>query len=317
VSSGYFTCDRWAAYESQSSKFSVQQNAGSVTPPAGFTNYLGVTSLSAYSIGASDYFAIAQPIEGYNVADFNLGTANAKTFTLSFWVRSSLTGTFGGSFYNSAATRFYAFNYTISSANTWTQISVTVPGDTAGTWLTNNSGGLTVYFGLGVGSSYTGTANTWGGQAYAPTSNVSVVGTSGATFYITGVQLEVGTQATTFDYRSYGTELALCQRYYVRLGSPFNTIAGGARLATGTCTTASACAIPIYMPASMRSAPTVGFSAINIANASNDTALTSVSGVVQLNNLITADHNTGGGMSGLGQIKATGSSSYIDYSSEL
>ena len=131
------------------------------------------------------------------------------------------------------------------------------------------------------------------------------------------VQLEVGSTATSFDYRSYGTELALCQRYYVRLGSPFNTITAGSRLATGTCTTASACAIPNYMPVSMRSAPTVGFSSINIANVSNDTALTSVSGVVQLNSLITADYNTGGGMSGLGQIKATGSAAFIDYSSEL
>jgi hypothetical protein len=313
-----YTLDRWLYYASQASKFTIQQNAGSVTPPVGYTKYLGVTSLSAYTVGSGEIFQLGQYIEGFNTADLAWGTANAKTVTLSFQVYSSLTGTFGGALRNSASDRSYPFTFTVSSANTWTSISVTIAGDTSGTWVTDNGIGIRFTFGLGMGSSFSGTAGSWASANYiSATGATSVVGTNGATFYITGVQLEVGSSATGYEYRQYGQELALCQRYYVRLGSPFNTIAGGSRLATGTCTTASACAIPIYMPASMRSAPTVAFSAINIANASNDTALTSVSGVVQLNNLITADYNTGGGMSGLGQIKATGSSSYIDYSAEL
>jgi len=210
-----YTLDRWAAYGSAASKFSVQQNAGAVTPPVGFTNYLGVTSASAYSVGASEFFYVQQRIEGFNTADLAWGTANAKTVTLSFQVYSSLTGTFGGSLINSSNNRSYPFSYSIPVANTWTTISVTIAGDTTGTWATTNGTGINVSFNLGAGSTYLGTANTWAAtRYYAPTGATSVVGTSGATFYITGVQLEVGTSATGFEYRQYQQELALCQRYY-------------------------------------------------------------------------------------------------------
>ncbi len=212
---GYFSLDRWYTFSAQSSKFSLQQNAGSVTPPAGFTNYLGATSLSAYSVLAGDYFNVLQKVEGFNTADLSWGTASAASVTVSFWVRSSLTGTFGGSIQNSAQTRSYPFSYTISTANTWEQKTVTIPGDTTGTWLTTNGTGLAVIFNLGAGSTFSGTANAWATANYTnPTGAVSVVGTSGATFYITGVQLEKGSTATSFDYRPYGTELALCQRYF-------------------------------------------------------------------------------------------------------
>jgi hypothetical protein len=214
-----YTLDRWAAYGNVASKFSVQQNAGSVTPPVGFTNYLGATSLSAYSVTASDGFSIRQLIEGYNIADLNWGTANAKTVTLSFWVRSSLTGTFGGTLSNSAFNRSYPFTYTISAANTWEQKSVTIAGDTSGTWLTTNGIGIRILFGLGTGSTYSGTAGAWAGATYeSATGATSVVGTNGATFYITGVQLEVGSSATGFEYVNYQTSLANCQRYFYLLG---------------------------------------------------------------------------------------------------
>ena len=212
---GSFALDRWKLALYQASKLTCQQNAGSVTPPVGFTNYLGITSSSAYSIVTGDVFAVFQRIEGYNVADLGWGTANAKTVTLSFQVYSSLTGTFGGSIMNSANNRAYPFTYTISSANTWTTISITIAGDTTGTWLTTNGNGLQLSFGLGVGATYSGTAGSWSGNQYfSATGAVSVVGTNGATFYITGVQLELGVSATSFDYRAYGQELALCQRYY-------------------------------------------------------------------------------------------------------
>ena len=174
------------------------------------------TSLSAYTVGSSEYFLLSQPIEGLNVADLGWGTANAQTVTLSFWVRSSLTGTFGGAFGNSAGTRSYPFSYTINSANTWEQKTITVAGDTTGTWLTTNGTGIRLLFGLGCGSSVSGTAGAWAGSALtSATGATSVVGTNGATFYITGVDLRVGSYTVVpQDFRAYGTELALCQRYF-------------------------------------------------------------------------------------------------------
>lgn len=210
-----YTVDRWQAVNTQPSKFTVQRNAGSVTPPVGFTNYLGATSSSAYSVLSGDTFLLRQFIEGFNTADLAWGTASAATVTLSFWVRSSLTGTFGGALSNNAGNRAYPFSYTINSANTWEFETITIPGDITGTWDTGNTVGIDVRFGLGSGSSFTATANTWGAtNAVQPTGTVSVVGTNGATFYITGVQLEKGSTATSFDYRPYGTELSLCQRYF-------------------------------------------------------------------------------------------------------
>jgi hypothetical protein len=212
-----YSLDRWKCRRSQASKYTIQQNAGSVTPPAGFTNYLGVTSSSAYSVGASDFFAVQQLIEGYNLADLGWGTSTAQTVTLSFWIRSSLTGTFGGALNNGAEIRAYGFTYTINSANTWEYKTITIAGDTTGTWLTTNGIGLYVNFNLGTGSLYgIATNGSWtaGSTQFTPSGTVSVVGTNTATWYVTGVQLEKGTQATAFDFRDYGNELRMCQRYY-------------------------------------------------------------------------------------------------------
>ena len=249
-----YSLDRFATYGSQASKFSVQQNAGSVTAPAGFINYLGITSLSAYSITSTDTFALYHRIEGFNTADLGWGTANAKTVTLSFWVRSSLTGTFGGSFRNDGSTRSYPYSYTISAANTWEYKTITIAGDTSGTWQTNNGLGIDVIFGFGVGSSNSGTAGSWYSADYrSATGATSVVGTNGATFYITGVQLEKGSTATSFDYRPYGTELALCQRYYENVG-----IAASGDIVIGGYSGGSSYAyLSFPFAAVKRSAPTV------------------------------------------------------------
>jgi hypothetical protein len=210
-----YTVDRWKFASNLTTKGTWQQNAGSVTAPAGFAKYLGFTSNSAYSVASGDYFAFVQPIEGLNVLDFAWGTASAKTVTLSFWVRSSLTGTFGGALKNYDSTRSYPFTYTISAANTWEFKTVTIPGDTSGTWLTTNGIGVEVLLAFGVGSTYSGTAGAWASTNYiSATGATSVVGTNGATFYITGVQLEVGSVATPFERRLYPQELAMCQRYY-------------------------------------------------------------------------------------------------------
>ncbi len=199
------------------SKISTQR---STTAPAGFTNSQLITSLSAYSIGASEHFGLIQAIEGFNCADLDWGTASAQAVTLSFKVRSSLTGTFGGFIANSAADRCYIYSYTISAANTWETKTITIPGDTTGTWLKNNDVGIYVSFGVAAGSSVTTTAGTWGSTLYrSVTGQTSLVGTNGATFYITGVQLEAGTNASAFERRDYGRELMMCQRYYQKMTS--------------------------------------------------------------------------------------------------
>jgi hypothetical protein len=210
-----YQIDRWRYFGSQASRITMGQNQGGVTPPAGFTNYLGVTSSSAYTLLASDFFGYQQFVEGFNVADLGWGTANAQPVTVSFWVRSSLTGMFGGSIQNSATNRSHPFSYTIAAANTWEYKTVTIPGDTSGAWLTNNGRGLGLNFMFGVGSNNSGTAGAWTSSDHrSVTGAVSVVGVNGATFYITGVQLEAGSVASPFERRAYGQELALCQRYY-------------------------------------------------------------------------------------------------------
>ena len=318
---GQYTLDRWQAFLTQASKYSVQQNAGSITPPVGFTNYLGCTSSSAYSVGASDTFGIRQYIEGYNVADLGWGTANAKTITISAWVRSSLTGTFGGAIQNNNQNRAYPFTFTISSANTWTQISVTIAGDTSGTWLTTNGAGLSVIFNLGTGSTYSGTAGSWSSTLYfAPTGATNVVGTNGATFYITGVQLEVGSVATPFERIDYGTELAMCQRYYwkitgstnVPFGSGFNESTTSGQSIT-------------FFPVEMRTAPTAleqsgTASHYRIRHAATDTNLSAVPVFQNASNWLawTSATVASGLTAGQGSfLRSNNASAYLAWSAEL
>ena len=211
---GAYALDRWYLEEATDGAATVQQVSDG---PTGFTNSLKVTVTSTdTSIGASQYFEVDQNIEGFNTADLSFGTASASTITISFWVKSSLTGTFGGSIRNSAANRSYPFSYTISSANTWEQKTVTITGDTSGTWIGATNGiGLRLTFALAAGSSLSGTVNTWAGaNLLAPTGSTNLMGTASATWQVTGVQLEVGSTATPFERRMYGQELALCQRYY-------------------------------------------------------------------------------------------------------
>ena len=315
VNDGYML-DRWKFNCSQASKFTAQQSS---TAPAGFSNSMLFTVTSAVTVGSTDNFMFSQRVEGFNFADLGWGTADAKPVTLSFWVRSSLTGTFGGSFQNSAENRSYPFTYTISAANTWEQKTVTVAGDTSGTWVGATNGvGLKLWFGLGLGSTYSGTAGAWAGATYfSATGATSVVGTNGATFYITGVQLEKGSTATSFDYRPYGTELALCQRYYAKVGGGANYTAVGSGF-NGTTTDTSTY---IKFPTSMRASPTVTQSSLAVSHgAFAVTAITSISGTnagndsANINFVVASGLTAGGAHVVLGN---NSSSAYVALTAEL
>jgi hypothetical protein len=249
-SNNTYTLDRWVMGTDLDGKFTLSQSS---TAPAGFNNSLLVTSSSAYSVPSGGFYRVSQYIEGYNIADLGWGTANAKTVTLSFWVRSSLTGTFGGALYNSGGSRSYPFTYTISSADTWEQKSITIPGDTSGTWLTTNGFGVAVNFSMGMGSNYLGPAGSWASALYvSATGSTNIVSTNGATWYVTGVQLEVGSTASSFEYRSYGTELNLCYRYYWKAVNP--------HLAGVASNTTALNRMGTSLPVTMRASPTVSYS---------------------------------------------------------
>ena len=290
--SSVFTTDRWLVAYTQTSKFTAEQTISGTAAPAGFTDYLGITSSSAYSVLTGDTFGIFHRIEGFNTADLGWGAAGAQTVTLSFWVRSSLTGTFGGAFNNSAADRSYPFSYTISAANTWEQKTVTVAGDTTGTWLTNNGIGIQIVFGLGSGSTFSGTAGAWAaGNFRTVTGAVSVVGTNGATFYITGVQLEAGSVATPFERRDYGRELIMCQRYYQKsyeIGTVPGTSVTGTYLGLVAGSANTSAASNGYTPTfynykvEMRAAPTLTI--YDAAGNSNRVSTLSFGGLVRTDN---------------------------------
>ena len=245
-----FPVDRFKFYSAASSKLSGQQ---STEAPSGFTNSVLLTSLAATTPSAGDEYQLYHQIEGFNTADLGFGTASAQPITLSFWVRSSLTGTFAGAMNNNGGTRSYVFTYTISAANTWEQKTITIAGDTSGTWNTGNLIGFQVLWDLGSGSNFEVTAGSWVSSIDSRTSGaVSLIGTSGATFYITGVQLEAGDTATPFEHRSYGQEFALCQRYYIKMGGDALADVYGAGYITGSGFILDTLTFPVKM----RSIPT-------------------------------------------------------------
>jgi hypothetical protein len=245
-----YTLDRWFAFENGSMVFSIQRSS---TAPTSFTNSILITTTTGAVAGASERSQLCSRIEGFNVADLTWGTANAKTVTLSFWIRSSLTGQFGGSLQNVNADRSYPFSFTISAANTFEYKTITITGDTTGTWATDNSTGIQLNFDLGMGSSLLGTAGAWAAADYrGATGDTKLSGTTGATMYITGVQLEVGSVATPFERRDYGRELAMCQRYFVLCASATNEPLGLVSLNTTTSVGFS-----FFAPVTMRAAPTI------------------------------------------------------------
>jgi hypothetical protein len=251
---GAYTVDRWAIGTNPVGRITVGRNLNSLSSlPAGFTNYLGAQVTTPTTFISTYYFGFDQPVEGFNFYDLGWGTANAKPATLSFWVQSSLTGTFGGSLQGyTAGALYYPFSYTITSANTWQYITVSIPGPTTGTFTgASNTGIFSLNFSMGTGSTYQNTAGVWtSSNSLSCTGEVQLAATSGATFYITGVQLEAGTQATTFDYRDYGRELHMCWRYF----QTYSFVANAA-LAIGQANTVSSANAPFFFTQPFRATP--------------------------------------------------------------
>jgi hypothetical protein len=249
----------------------------STTAPAGFTNSVSLTvSTADSSIAAGDYYLLQHRIEGFNTADFGFGAAGAATVTMSFWARSSVTGTYGAALHNDNDTRAYVFTYTINAVNTWEYKTITIAGDTTGTWSTGNTTGISIIFDFGSGTNFNGTAGTWAGSNVFRTSGcVNWIANSGATFYITGVQLEPGTVATLFERIDYSESLRRCQRYYQVLG-PSDTLTTGATI----------CVMPVAntgavnenwgmteFKVSMRAGPTVSASSWELAGHHGNTPI--------------------------------------------
>jgi hypothetical protein len=248
-----YCLDRWFYFVGNGGAATVQRS--SVAPP-GFTNSLLYTVTTAdASVAAGDYATLEQKVEGVNVADFAFGTAAAGTVTLSFWVRSSVIGTYYATLRGSANNRVYVAEYSIGAANTWERKTLTIPGDTSGVWYTDSGVGVHVNFCLMVGSNWQQAAGSWGSTTYGfgSSNQTNLMATNGATFYLTGVQLEAGSIATPFERRSYGHELALCQRYFQ--DSVAHSTTGGA-VAAGLTTTGELSA-GITFKQSMRVAPSI------------------------------------------------------------
>jgi hypothetical protein len=317
ISDNEFVCDRFSLRTSNAGWYGAEQ---STDAPTGFSHSIKFESTGANSPAAGAYIFFTQKIEGFNSAHLEFGTSNAKTITISFHIKSSLTGTFGGSVRNSAQNRSYPFSFTISSANTWEYKTVTIAGDTTGTWIGSTNGiGLDVIFNLGSGTNNQGTAGAWAAAGYLkPTGAVNLVETSGATLFFTGLQLELGTEATPFEHRSFGDELARCQRYTYVVKGDDDDHTGYIGYSESTANAR----FGVLHPVPMRAAPALTFSGTCRAQGgTNDSAnFTSNLNIANANTSNTGATIRVTGTSGLGaadrgynlQFKANGSSFIFD-----
>jgi hypothetical protein len=311
----YDTIDRWGYWAQDSSKFTVTQSS---TAPTGFSTSALITSSTALSVEAGTYHSFAQRIEGFNFSDFGFGTANAKSFTVSFWVRSSITGTFPFHCFNSGYSRSYVSTFTINAANTWEQKTITVAGDTSGTWIGATNGyGIEVGFTLAGGSNwFAPSANTWSSTFFGLglSGATNFLATNGATFYITGVQLEVGSVATPFERRPYGTELDLCYRYYEKMQS----VSGSYMAPAWTPNSTSALGTMSFYQ--KRANPTIGVSATSDFTVTTTLGTAAISAISFTAGLTFSriDITSSGLTIGYGSmLRCQNSTGYIEIASEL
>ena len=253
--SAQYPVDRFGVFKDTAGATCKAEQSSTVPNGEGFTKSLLWTTTTGSAAGVSEDACIRQYIEGYNFADLSFGTAAAQPFTLSFWVRSSIAGTYGVSLANSSANRCYMATYTVNATNTWEKKTITVVGDTSGTWVTDNGLGFRVFWDMGSGTNRSIAASSSWGSSYGTglTGGVKISANTGATFYLTGVQVERGSTASSFEYRPYGTELALCQRYYWKTTQGTGDVYGIA----GYSLSGNAVWAQFGFPVTMRATPTV------------------------------------------------------------
>lgn len=303
--------------------FKVQQVTDA---PTGFGYSLKMTCTTAQAginnvTATSGGFGITHGIEGLNVVDLDFGTPNAKAFTLSFWVKSSQTGIFSVCVGNSAQDRAYGVAITIAAANTWEYKTITIPGDTTGTWLKDNGAGLNIIWGLGATTQRTITANAWStgvagllSPLRVSTQTLNICETTNATFQITGVQLESGSVATPFENRPIGAELQLCQRYYQYRNTPDN-----ASVTYGNSVTGNGCRFTLPLITTMRVSPTLTSSgSLTFRSGGTDVAIISLSiNSFDGNSVIIAGTTASLGNGLVGALYSSGATSTITLSAEI
>jgi hypothetical protein len=258
-----YVVDGWKAKFVQSTAAVTAQQV--TDAPTGFTQSLKVTVGTGATVGAGDYIIVEQPIEGYETQPLMYGTANAKTTSLSFWVKSSQASqTFSYALQNSAASRTYVNSFTVSAANTWTQVKIpNIVGDTTGTWTTDNTAGLTLIICVASGSTnQTSTLGSWQAASSfaANTQTSAILANSAATFQVSGVYLEPGATCTPYPATRYNQELLRCKRYYCKTFSPGTKPAQSAGVNdshTQVSQAANGFGTAWWFPVEMRAAPTV------------------------------------------------------------
>lgn len=265
TSTGYQTVDRFKVDKANTDQLAFTQSQSTTVPSGqGFSNSLKIEVTTAETtLDSDEYFSFQQKIEAQNLQHLNYGNSSAKSLTLSFWVRSSLTGKYSVNIYASDGNRVNTPSFSISTADTWEYKTVTFDGDTAGTINNDNGAGLNFNFVLAAGSSFSSTI-TSGWQAYtndkyAHSDQVNFIAQTG-TFYITGVKLEVGSTATPFQHESYGENLAKCQRYYYELSGSNSRYIGSVTQRSAT----TSYGIGQPHPRPMRATPTISFSLLYV-----------------------------------------------------
>jgi len=259
--SGYYL-DRfeWREGGTSTAEFTLEQSSDA---PDGFGNSLKLTTTTTDTLSTGENIRVGQKIESQDLQSLAYGTSSAKTFILSFWVKSSITGNYSVSFYAPNASRVYAHQYSISAANTWEKKVVEVSGDVSGNLLNDNTEGLRISFFVAAASDLnTGELDSWNSYTtarFAAGQQADLMGTLNATWQITGVQLEVGSVATPFEHRSYGEELALCQRYFQKSAPQSAALKSTSGMVYSRDGTASAVQryIPVRFVQTMRATPSV------------------------------------------------------------